>query len=190
MLYLQKDRQERLLWHPNAVKIDVRKLYLLTSSKNFLYLWIFDSPKNFSYWKRFIQKDRNSQKKRNLAVYEAIVFGLYLRNLLRYKKSFFYFLHQFLKSFQMKKEFVKSVHIFSWFCAIRWFFNKKSAIEKNPPFWKIKKYFYHYLHHFLKSFQMKKEFFEFGHKISWYLKKTWFCLKKVSYWKKSAILKS
>ena len=25
---------------------------------------------------------------------------------------------------------------------IRWFFNKKSAIEKNPPFWKIQKSFF------------------------------------------------
>ena len=41
--------------------------------------------------------NRNSQK-RNLAVYEAIVFGVYLRKPLTYKKSIYHFLHQFWKN--------------------------------------------------------------------------------------------
>ena len=41
-------------------------------------------------------------KKMNLAVNEAIVFGVYLQNPLTYKKYIYHFLHQFLKSFQLK----------------------------------------------------------------------------------------
>ena len=52
-----------------------------------------------------------------------------------------HFLHQFLKSFQMKNESFKSEHKISWFCEKDWCFKKKSGIEKNPPFWKIQKVF-------------------------------------------------
>ena len=37
---------------------------------------------------------------------------------------------------------------------------------------------YIYLHPCLKSFQMRKEFFKFGHKISWYFQKCCFARKK------------
>ena len=47
---------------------------------------------------------RNSQKK-NLAVYEEIVFGVYLQNPLTYRKSIYHYLHQVLKSFQLKNYF-------------------------------------------------------------------------------------
>ena len=46
-----------------------------------------------------------TRKKRNLVVYEAINFGLYLRNPLSYKKYIFHYFHQFLKSFQLEKRF-------------------------------------------------------------------------------------
>ena len=39
--------------------------------------------------------------------------------------------------------FFKLEYKISWFCAISGFFNKKLAIEKNPPFWKIQKIFLH-----------------------------------------------
>ena len=81
-------------------------------------------------------------KKMNLAAYEAIVFEVYLRNPLIYKKSVYHFLHQVLKSFQLENKFFKLKPKISWFCAICWFFNKNSAIEKNPPCWKIQKYFF------------------------------------------------
>ena len=47
------------------------------------------------------------------------------------KKSITISSHPVLKSFQLEKDFVKSGHNISWFGTKRWFFfNKKSAIEK------------------------------------------------------------
>ena len=39
----------------------------------------------------------------------------YLRNLLRYNKSVYIFLHPFLKSFQLKQEFFKFGDKISWY---------------------------------------------------------------------------
>ena len=41
------------------------------------------------------------------------------------QKYIYHYLHQFLKTFQQQKNFFKLEHKISWFCAIRWFFNKK-----------------------------------------------------------------
>ena len=46
-----------------------------------------------------------------------------------------------------------------------------------------KKIIYISSHPCLKSFQLNKEFFKSGHKISWYLKKRLFAIKKVALWK-------
>ena len=46
-----------------------------------------------------------------------------------------------------------------------------------------------YLDQFLKSFQIKKNFFKSEHKFPWFCGKHWFFKEKVSYWKKYAILK-
>ena len=51
-----------------------------------------------------------SNKNTHLADFETFVFPGYLRNHLSYKKVFNIYLHPFLKSFQMKKEFLKSGH--------------------------------------------------------------------------------
>ena len=103
--------------------ISINSNFLFHGDFEWLYIWLLyildENNQNFT--------GTETRKKRNLAVYEAIVFDAYLRNHLRYKKSIFHFLHQFLKSFLLKRNFS------NW----SWFFNKKSAIEKNPPFWKI-----------------------------------------------------
>ena len=61
---------------------------------------------------------------------------------------------------------------------------KKSVILKNSKKNTL------YFHPCLKSFQMKQEFFKSGHINSWSLQKRCFARKKVSYWKKSAILQN
>ena len=66
---------------------------------------------------------------------------IYLQDRLSYKKSPCVILHPFLKRFQLEKKFscpvTKSADIYKK----RWFANKKLAIWKNLPFWKIQKLF-------------------------------------------------
>ena len=60
----------------------------------------------------------------------------------------------------------------------------------SPEPFELQIFFHHYLPHFLKSFQIEKEFFKSEHKFTWFCGKRWFFKEKVSYWKKSAILKN
>ena len=78
-------------------------------------------------------------KKHIPPVFQPFVFPIYLRNRLSYKKSIYIFLYYFLKSFQLEKEFFKSDDKFSWYLLKCQFSNKKLAIRKKPPFWKISK---------------------------------------------------
>ena len=66
-----------------------------------------------------------SNKNTHLADFETFVFRGYLRNHLSYKKVFNIYLHPYLKSFKMKKQFLKSGHKNSWYSQKRCFAQKK-----------------------------------------------------------------
>ena len=66
-----------------------------------------------------------SNKNAHLTDFETCVFHGYLRNHLSYKKVIYIYLHPFLKSFQMKKEFFKCSYKISWYLQKRCFARKK-----------------------------------------------------------------
>ena len=82
--------------------------------------------KNISFYKTSQKHESTvSNKNTHLADFETCVFRGYLRNHLSCKKVFYIYLHPCLKSFQMKKEFLKSGHKISWYLQKRCFARKK-----------------------------------------------------------------
>ena len=111
--------------------------FLMTKSFNPLSLWritCWDFPRKLTtitisrcmFWICFSYvRITVSDKNTHLPVFKLCVFRVYLRNHFTYKKVISIYLHPCLKSFHLKKEFLKSGHKISWYFQKRCFARKK-----------------------------------------------------------------